>query len=286
MTAATLMAAGVAAVPAVASMPPDVPTQAEALVDSVKPVLTATVSSPAGGQVTARFFAGTYAANGAWDLVNGGTVTVASGSVARYTIPTSMPLNTEFDWQVQACQGSVCSALTPLADTHVSPMLGAGARGNATRLSFSAGDHVSAQVDVGSGNLLVNTSDLTLPGINGDVGLGAAYNSSSVGSGFSSTSAAAGYGWLLTPYDVALTVHQEGAVTYRGRAGVTGLFVKNATGFTAPGGFKADLVKNTWCPSARQQRGPPAVGAVGGGWAPSGGCRRSPKTSGSSSRSC
>ncbi|WP_244809660.1 hypothetical protein [Streptomyces sp. So13.3] len=85
-----------------------------------------------------------------------------------------MPLNTEFDWQVQACQGSVCSALTPLADTHVSPMLGAGARGNATRLSFSAGDHVSAQVEVGSGNLLVNTSDLTLPGINGNVGLGAA----------------------------------------------------------------------------------------------------------------
>ncbi len=85
-----------------------------------------------------------------------------------------MPLNTEFDWQVQACQGSVCSALTSLADTHVSPMLGAGARGNATRLWFSAGDHVSAQVEVGSGNLLVNTSDLTLPGINGNVGLGAA----------------------------------------------------------------------------------------------------------------
>lgn len=243
MTAAALLAAGVAAVPAVAAGP-DVPTQAEALVDSVKPVLTATVSSPAGGQVTAKFFAGTYAAGGAWDLVNGGTVTVASGSVARYTIPTSMPLNTEFDWQVQACQGSVCSALTTLADTHVSPMLGAGARSNATRLSFSAGDHVSAQVDVGSGNLLVNTSDLSLPGINGDVGLGAAYNSSSVGSGFTSTAAAAGYGWLLTPYDVSLTVHKEGSVTYRGRAGVTGLFVKNATGFTAPGGFKADLVKN------------------------------------------
>ncbi|MFJ5611089.1 RHS repeat domain-containing protein [Streptomyces sp. NPDC093221] len=213
--------------------------------DSVKPVLTAKVSGPSGGQVTAKFFAGTYAAGGAWDLVNGGTVTVASGSVARLTLPVSMPIGTEFDWQVQACQSGTCSALTTLQDTHVSPMLGAGARPGATRLSFSAGDHVSAQVDVGSGNVLVSTSDLTLPGINGDVGLGASYNSESLGSGFTSTSAPAGYGWLLTPYDVSLTVHEEGSVTYRGRAGVTGLFVSTGTGFTAPGGFKADLVKNS-----------------------------------------
>ncbi|MFJ4410939.1 RHS repeat domain-containing protein [Streptomyces sp. NPDC088910] len=66
-----------------------------------------------------------------------------------------------------------------------------------------------------------------------------------MGSGFTSTSAAAGYGWLLTPYDISLTVHEEGSVTYRGRAGVTGLFVSIGTGFTAPGGFKADLVKNS-----------------------------------------
>ncbi|MFJ4410938.1 hypothetical protein [Streptomyces sp. NPDC088910] len=94
--------------------------------DSMKPVLTAKVSSSSGGQVTAKFFAGTYAAGGAWDLVNGGTVTVASGSVARLTLPVSMPFGTQFDWQVQACQGTTCSALTTLQDTHVSPMLAAG----------------------------------------------------------------------------------------------------------------------------------------------------------------
>ncbi|MFF6960726.1 hypothetical protein, partial [Streptomyces sp. NPDC008317] len=61
-TTGVVIAAGA---PAVAAAP-DVPTQAVALVDSVKPVLTAKVSSSSGGQVTAKFFAGTYAAGGAW----------------------------------------------------------------------------------------------------------------------------------------------------------------------------------------------------------------------------
>ncbi|MFJ5294587.1 RHS repeat domain-containing protein [Streptomyces sp. NPDC088348] len=211
------------------------------MTDSTQPVLTAKVSAPGGGKVTATFYATTYAGD---KIVDGATVTVDSGSVARLKIPDGLRIGTQFDWQVKACQASACSDLTASQSTRVNPMAGAGARPGATRLKFAAGDHVGAQVDVASGNLLVNTSGLSLPGISGDTGLGAAYNSAAPGSGSTSASSPAGFGWRLTPFDVALSVHEEGSVTYYGQGGVTGLFVKNATGFDAPGGFKSDLKKN------------------------------------------
>ncbi|WP_371790433.1 hypothetical protein OG285_06145 [Streptomyces sp. NBC_01471] len=172
-------------------------------------------------------------------------MTVDSGSVARLKVPDGLRIGTQFDWQVKACQNGTCSPLTARQSTRVNPMVGAGARQGATQLKFSAGDNVSAQVDVASGNLLVNTGGLSLPGINGDTGLGAAYNSAAPGSGSTSASSPAGDGWRLTPFDISLTVHEEGSVTYYGQGGVTGLFVKNASGFDSPGGFKADLVKNS-----------------------------------------
>ncbi|MER7765013.1 RHS repeat-associated core domain-containing protein [Streptomyces sp. NPDC097619] len=97
---------------------------------------------------------------------------------------------------------------------------------------------------MGTGNLLVTTGDLTLPGINGDTGLGVAYNSAAIGTEATGPDAAAGHGWKLTPYDVALTVHEEGSVTYYGRGGATWLFTHSASGLTAPAGAKAKLVKN------------------------------------------
>ncbi|MFE9252458.1 RHS repeat-associated core domain-containing protein [Streptomyces sp. NPDC007088] len=229
--------------PAMAAAP-EGPSQLVALTDSVTPYVTAKVSAPSGsGKVTARFYAGTYAANGANDLADGKEVTVDSGEVARLKLP-DMRIGTQFQWQVKACVDDACSDLSPLQLTRVSPMAGAGERPGATRLKFATGDSTAAQVDVGSGNLLLNASGLSLPGISGDVGLGAAYNSAALGTDATSATAPLGYGWRLTPYDIALKIRGEGSVTYYGQGGVTGLFVKSGSGFTTPGGFKADLKKN------------------------------------------
>jgi hypothetical protein len=69
--------------------------------------------------------------------------------------------------------GGVLAALTtvsfavvgtvPMASAapSIGALAGAGERAGATRLSFTAGDSVNAQVDVGSGNLLVTVRALT-----------------------------------------------------------------------------------------------------------------------------
>ena len=125
------------------------------------------------------------------------------------------------------------------------PMLGAGARPNATRLSFRVGDRVTAQVDVGSGNLLVTTTEISLRNVQDSVDIGVAYNSVALG-----TSLAQGYpgtGWRMrVGADVKLVANADGSVTYVGPDGLTGVFVLKSgstTAYTAPVGFKADLVK-------------------------------------------
>jgi hypothetical protein len=73
---------------------------------------------------------------------------------------------------------------------HVSPDLAAGERPGATRIPFTIGDTISAQVDVGTGNLYVTGTQLTLRRINRDaLNLGLAYNGLTLapGSRFSSS---------------------------------------------------------------------------------------------------
>jgi hypothetical protein len=52
-----------------------------------------------------------------------------------------------------------------------------GARPGATRLPLQISDQVSGSVDVGTGNLMLSVTGLTLPGVNSDVPIGAVFNS-------------------------------------------------------------------------------------------------------------
>jgi RHS repeat-associated protein len=149
-------------------------------------------------------------------------------------------------WAVPAVPAASAAASAPLAlATGDQPMLGAGVRPNATRLSFQVGDRVTAQVDVGSGNLLVTTKEISLRNIQDGVDIGVAYNSVALGTSF-----AQGYpgtGWRMrVGADVKLAPNADGSVTYVGPDGLTGVFVLktgSTTTYTAPVGFKADLVK-------------------------------------------
>lgn len=122
------------------------------------------------------------------------------------------------------------------AATTVAPKL-VGARAGATRVPFSLGGGVSASVDVGTGNLLVNTTDARVPGAKGQVvGFGLSYNSLDAAGGWSS------------PLGAHLNQNSDGSyllVDTDGRQGTFSPVTGSSTMFTAPAGFKKTLVKNS-----------------------------------------
>ncbi|MBS2938515.1 RHS repeat-associated core domain-containing protein [Nocardioides sp. J2M5] len=131
------------------------------------------------------------------------------------------------------------------AGPSIGALSGAGQRPGATRLSFTAGDSVQAQVDVGSGNLLVTVKGLALPDVNRQVQVGAFYNSAAASA---TPVPRLGRGWGLdyTP-DVRLVVNADNSVTYYASGGLTGVFdlvSGSTTTYTSPGGFKSSLVKD------------------------------------------
>lgn len=122
----------------------------------------------------------------------------------------------------------------------VSVPKGTGPENGATFTSFGLTDRVALGVNAGSGNLLLRTNDLTLPGISGDVVLGAAYNSLLVGSEVES--GAFGRGWRSRAgADVKLLKGGDGSMTYLAADGVVGRFTPTSSGYTTPGQFKGTL---------------------------------------------
>jgi len=121
-----------------------------------------------------------------------------------------------------------------------------GSRPSATALSFPISDQVQASVDVATGNLLVTTAGIAMPGVNSTIPIGASYNSLGWQTGATSTVAANKWSLGLAS---AGTLSLNGAnVVYTGADGVTWNFVPlagSATAYTSPAGFKQDLVKAT-----------------------------------------
>lgn len=216
---------------------------------SQQPVLSAVVSDPDGGQVTAKFFARS-AGSTTWDLADGSAAAqkvVTSGGTASLRLPNRARIGSVIQWQVQSCDATACSPSSALQSATISPALGAGARPGATRLSFSVTDQAVARVDVGTGNLMLATNALRLPGVTSDVDLGRVYNSLSVAAGVNPDGL--GYGWAMAPGGgTSLVEASDKSVTYTAPSGLTGLFTLKAgstTAYDAPAGVKADLVRTT-----------------------------------------
>lgn len=132
-----------------------------------------------------------------------------------------------------------------VAAPSIGALAGAGERAGATRLPFTAGDSVRAQVDVGSGNLLVTVRGFALPDVNRQVQLGAFYNSAA---SQVTPTPRLGRGWGLdyTPQDVRVVENADDSVTYHASGGLTGVFtpvVGSSTRYVSPGGFKETLTK-------------------------------------------
>ena len=118
-----------------------------------------------------------------------------------------------------------------------------GARTGATRLTFGITDQVSATVDVGTGNLLVSTRELSLPGVNSAVAIGDSYNSLGQSTGTTSTPFANKWTYGLDGAGGLSSV--SGGVVYTGGDGSTWLFTPvsgSTTAYNSPAGLKEVLV--------------------------------------------
>ncbi|MET8197949.1 RHS repeat-associated core domain-containing protein [Micromonospora taraxaci] len=103
---------------------------------------------------------------------------------------------------------------------------------------------MQAKVNVGSGNLMLASTELTLPGIAENVTLGASFNSLLLGSDIAN--GAHGPGWLTrSGVDVRLIeATTDNSVTYVAADGVVGKFTASGSAYTSPSEFKAKLARN------------------------------------------
>ncbi|KQQ96361.1 hypothetical protein ASF72_01490 [Arthrobacter sp. Leaf141] len=139
-------------------------------------------------------------------------------------------------------------AAIPAASTGTQSTIGKlGSRPGATRLPLPINDQVGGSVDVGTGNLALSITGLSLPGINGDVPLGVVFNSQST----DTTGGVAGPRWSLAAGSAGTLSSTSSGVLYTAGDGYSALFTPvsgSTTAFTSPAGVKADL-ERTLSPS-------------------------------------
>lgn len=125
---------------------------------------------------------------------------------------------------------------------------GTGPVRNGTFVSFPISDRVTLQVNTGSGNVMVRTTDLTVPETGTSLTLGTSYNSLLLDSGTAIGSE--GWGWRARAgIDVMLFPQDNGNVTFVGPDGVTGTFtpISGTSNYTSDGEFKATLTQGGNC---------------------------------------
>jgi RHS repeat-associated protein len=117
---------------------------------------------------------------------------------------------------------------------------GSGPTRNGTFLTFNLADDLELKVNVGSGNAMVRTQDLTLPQIDQNLSLGVVYNSLLLSS--SQPNGSLGQGWRTREgVDVRLFKNSDDSVTYLSPDGTSGVFTVSGSGYNTPKEFKADL---------------------------------------------
>jgi RHS repeat-associated protein len=225
----------------VLAAPASAPHAEVAISQSLAPVLYGKATAAGSGTQSIRFSARTAGAS-TWNLLDAVSVT---GTEAFRALPEGrLSIQQAFEYQVAHCDSSGCTS-SPVQTGYVSSTLGAGERPGATRIPFTIGDRIGAQVDAGSGNLLVTPSLFSLPRRSGaPLEVGLAYNSATRRDGYFPGSVGdASSGWRLsTAADVRLRFPGNGSIVYHGPNGLTGTFTPKAGGgFTTPAGFKMTL---------------------------------------------
>ncbi|MEV7934054.1 RHS repeat-associated core domain-containing protein [Curtobacterium sp. NPDC089185] len=163
------------------------------------------------------------------------TAIVPVGANGKIRIKNASTTATDF---VVDLQGAYNSLPGGPSDTNQT-----GQRKSATTLPFPITDQTNASVDVGTGNLLVTTSALSLPGVTQNATIGAAYNSRSTRAADANTMAANRWQYALAGAG-DLTANASGVV-YTDAAGTAWQFTPSlALGqgkFTTPAGLQQTL---------------------------------------------
>lgn len=118
-----------------------------------------------------------------------------------------------------------------------------GKRTSATTLPFPITDQTNASVDVGTGNLLVSTTAMSLPGVTQNTTIGAAYNSRSTTVGDTNTMDANRWQYALAGAG-DLTANADGVI-YTDAVGTTWQFRPSGAqgAFTSPAGLQQTLTR-------------------------------------------
>lgn len=231
---------------AVLAAPASAPVAEVTVSESLQPVLHGKATAAGSGAQRIAFYARTVGST-TWNLLD--NVSVA-GTDAYLAIPAGrLAVADLFEYQTAHCDDTGCATSAVKTGT-VSPALGAGPRSGATRIPFTIGDGISAQVDVGTGNLMVSTNAFSLERANANaVDVGVTYNSITRSRGeshFKNAVGPTGSGWRLsTGSDVRLRWVSNGTVIYSGENGLTGAFKSLGNdAYETPDGIKMDLTGN------------------------------------------
>ena len=225
----------------VLAAPASAPLAEVSISESLTPVLHGKATAAGSGSQSIRFSARTVGA-ASWDLLNGVSI---AGTDAYKALPSGrLSIQQPFEYQIAHCDDTGCTD-SAVQTGFVSSALGAGERPGATRQSFTIGDRIGAQVDVGTGNLLVTSTLFSLPRRSGaSVDVGVAYNSATRRDAhFLNSVGGAGSGWRLsTARDVRLRSVPGQGVVFHGPNGLTGTFIPDGTGrYRAPDNLKMTL---------------------------------------------
>ena len=205
------------------------PSTEVALPESLAPILRGTATAPGTGAESMQFYARTASAS-TWDLLNG--ISVAGRDAYRSLPAGQLEIGEDFVYLVKHCDDGGCTSSASKTG-HVSPDLGAGSRPGATRIPFTIGDKIAAQVDVGTGNLYVTTQELSLRRVTGSLDLGLAYNGLTLADGSRFTSDISP-GWRFsTGSDIKLVASVNGRRVFYGPNGLTGTFTFDSANSTA-----------------------------------------------------
>ncbi len=105
-----------------------------------------------------------------------------------------------------------------------------------TSVSSKLSDHLGLSVNVANGDLVVQQSDVTMPGVGLPLQIDQTNNRGGLGGG------ELGAGWTIDPLDEFLAVHQGGAVDFFGPSSYDVSFTPAGSGYTSPPGLDATLV--------------------------------------------
>jgi RHS repeat-associated protein len=206
---------------------------------TLTPFVMGTVTSSIGGTVQGFFYVRTHGSS-TWNIANGAEVDGPSGSVISWNFADQMgSAGVGYDWQMEGCQSGSCSALTAITQFGIDAMVASGNRSYMGYYTQKISNSSSLNVNYATGNLVIDSTDLSIGGINGtNLNFARAYNSITDAT---RTRNDFGDNWTNAVADLALFTATLNQIAIVGPSGYLAGFLHPGSSWVATSGFDADL---------------------------------------------